>query len=167
MAEEAGSLPRPAQGEAARATGSVPAAHARSDVGTAAEAMAPKPSRDPLARIRWASLPRGPFLDAHRLDIKGRDAVRGASVDSRRGPLGPPRGKVSAAELDGEGAGVAPVPQRCQRLGAWAGHMVKEPSAVRMCIALLKFPRSYNSSHSVHSGSSGRCDRTIEVVIAA
>ncbi len=96
----------------------------------------------------------------------GRDAVRGASVDSRSGPPGPPRGKVSAAVLDDEGADIAHVPQRCQRLSARADVMVKKPSAVRTCTALLKILRSDSASHSSHSGSSGRSDRTIEVVIA-
>ncbi len=44
--------------------------------------------------------------------------------------------------------------------------MMKEPSAARKCAALLNTLRSYSPSHSILSSSSGRSDRTIEVVMA-
>ncbi len=166
MNEEAGSLPRPAQGEATWAAGSVPAAHARSGAETTAMATARKPRRSPLAQLRRAYLLRGPTVGTHRMSTTGRNAVRGASVVSRRGSLGPPGGEVDAAGLDGEDAGISRAAHRRRRLGARAIQVVKEPSAARACAALLNSLRSRSPSHSALSNSSGRTDRTVEVVMA-
>jgi hypothetical protein len=96
----------------------------------------------------------------------GRDAVRGASAVSRRGPLRPPRGDVNNAGMDNEAAGATLAAHRSQRLGARADHMMKKPSTARACTVLLRNLRSSSSPPSVGSCSSWRADRTIEVVMS-
>ncbi len=45
--------------------------------------------------------------------------------------------------------------------------MGKKPSAVRTCTTLLTILRSYSTFDNSCSGSSGRSDRTIDMVITA